>query len=142
MAYAASETGQTGAHVISCEQMTREKPFVLLIEDDAASAEALGMILRDWGADVAHAEHAGTLPAALGDRSTTVRYIITDYHLGPGPDGITLAKAISAGAPGSRVLVLSGSFNGKATIAAERAGFELMHKPARADAILAWLERH
>jgi DNA-binding NtrC family response regulator len=121
--------------------MPTEKPFVLLIEDDAASAEALSMILRDWGAEVAHAADANALGAALGARAAGVRYIITDFHLGGGPDGISLARRIAAGAPEARVLVLSGSFHGKASAAAHQAGFEIMHKPARADAILAWLER-
>ena len=121
--------------------MPADKPFVLLIEDDAASAEALAMILSDWGAEVAHAADAGALGSALGSRAAHVRYIITDFHLGGGPDGISLAARIAADAPGSRVLVLSGSFHGKASAAAQRAGFDIMHKPARADAILAWLER-
>jgi DNA-binding NtrC family response regulator len=118
-----------------------EKPFVLVIEDDVASAEALAMILCDWGADVAHVHCADALDAALGARAGAVHFIIADYHLGDGPDGISLAARASAAAPGSRVLVLSGSFHGRASLAARQAGFDIMHKPARADAILAWLER-
>jgi len=120
---------------------TSSKPLVLLIEDDAASAEALSLILRDWGADVAHTDHAEGLRDALAGRDAVVRYIIADFNLGAGPDGVSLAQNAAAAAPSSRVLVLSGCFNGSASAAAERAGFEMMHKPARADAILAWLER-
>jgi len=120
--------------------MTAKKPFVLLIEDDLASAEALSMILRDWGAEVAHAQDAAALPLALGTRAGCVHCIITDFHLGDGPDGVTLARDVQIVAPRSRVLVLSGSFHGKATVAAQAAGFHFMHKPARADDILAWLE--
>ncbi len=117
------------------------KPLVLLIEDDAASAEALSLILRDWGAEVAHAAHAGTLRDALAGRHAAVRYIIADFNLGAGRDGVSLAQDVAAAAPSSRVLVLSGCFNGSASAAAQQAGFDMMHKPARADAILAWLER-
>jgi ActR/RegA family two-component response regulator len=119
----------------------RDKPLVLLIEDDAASAEALILILRDWGADVAHADRADALAEALAGRAAAVRYIIADFNLGAGPDGVSLARDVAASAPSSRVLVLSGCFNGSASAAAERAGFDMMHKPARADAILAWLDR-
>lgn len=119
-----------------------EKPFVLVIEDDAVSAEALSMILHDWGAEVAHAPHADALDEVLGSRVAAVRYIIADFHLGTGPDGVSLARDVAAAAPGSRVLVLSGSFHGRARVAAQEAGFDMMPKPARADAILAWLERH
>ncbi|MFO1017870.1 MAG: response regulator [Hyphomonadaceae bacterium] len=121
--------------------MSVTKPFVLLIEDDAASAEALTMILRDWGAEVAHAQDASALPQALGARASTLHCIITDFHLGDGPDGVALAQDVRALAPRSRVLVLSGSFHGRAMIAAQAAGFHFMHKPARADDILAWLEK-
>ena len=117
-----------------------KKPFVLLIEDDLASAEALSMILRDWGADVGHAQDAAALPQALGPSGGRVHCIITDFHLGDGPDGVSLAQSVRVFAPHSRVLVLSGSFHGKAIVAAQAAGFHFMHKPARADAILAWLE--
>jgi DNA-binding NtrC family response regulator len=98
-----------------------QKPFVLLLEDDAASAEALSMILGDWGAEVAHAAHADALGAALGARKHAVRYIIADFNLGPGPDGVSLARRVAAGAPGSRVLVLSGSLHGAAGAAAHEA---------------------
>jgi ActR/RegA family two-component response regulator len=61
--------------------------------------------------------------------------------LGAEPDGITLVRRLTQSAPQARVLVLSGSFQGRATAAAARAGFEVMNKPARAGAIVAWLER-
>lgn len=120
--------------------MAPAKPLALIIEDDANSAEALAFILRDWGAEVAHAtggEALKALEARLGD----VRWIITDFHLGAGADGVTLVRRLSRLAPQARVLVLSGSFHGRATAEAATAGFEVMQKPARADAIVAWLER-
>lgn len=121
--------------------MAREKPFVLLLEDDAASAEALAMILRDWGAEVAHAAHGRELTRALNGRSHSIRFVIADFNLGDGPDGVSLAQQVANLAPQSRVLVLSGSFHGRASAAAQDAGFTFMRKPARADAILAWLEQ-
>ena len=120
--------------------MSADKPFVLLIEDDAASAEALAMILADWGAEVAHAANARALENLLAAKRAVPRFVITDFHLGAGPDGVSLAQHITAAAPGVRVLVLSGSFHGKASAAAQRAGFAIMQKPARAEAIIAWLE--
>lgn len=32
----------------------QDAPLVLLVEDDPAAAEALLLILRDWGAEVIH----------------------------------------------------------------------------------------
>lgn len=116
------------------------KPLALIIEDDPASAEALMLILSDWGAEVMHGADGGVL-AAVQQRLTDLRWIITDFHLGAGPDGVSLVKQVKQSAPHARVLVLSGSFHGKATSAAKKAGYEIMQKPARADTIVAWLER-
>lgn len=120
--------------------MSVPKPLALIIEDDADSSEALGFILRDWGADVIAArDEAGV--DALGDRVGQVSFIITDFHLGRGADGVTLVQRLTQAAPRARVLVLSGSFHGRAPDAAAAAGLDVMQKPARAEAIIAWLDR-
>lgn len=118
--------------------MTR---LVLLVEDDAAAAEALLLILRDWGAEVIHGADGAGLEAAASERLGEVRWIITDFHLGKGEDGVALIKRLRNAAPEARVLVLSGSFTGRATADAAEAGFEVMQKPARARSIIEWLER-
>jgi ActR/RegA family two-component response regulator len=117
------------------------KPLALVIEDDANAAESLLLILRDWGAEVVHGLNGDTVLAAVGTRLGEVRWIITDFHLGSGSDGVTVVKRLRDSAPDARVLVLSGSFSGSATADAAKAGFEVMHKPARAKAIIDWLER-
>jgi DNA-binding NtrC family response regulator len=114
--------------------------LVLLVEDDAAAAEALLLILRDWGAEVIHGSGGEALAAANG-RLSEIRWIITDFHLGKGEDGISLVKRFRTAAPAARVLVLSGSFTGRATADAAQAGFDVMQKPARAKSIIEWLER-
>lgn len=119
--------------------MAAPSPLVAILEDDAASAEALAIILHDWGAQVVHGIGLDKLVAALGPRLGDVRYIITDFHLGDGPDGVSLVSTLASAVPNARVLVLSGSFHGRASAAAAKAGFDVMQKPARADAIVAWL---
>ena len=114
--------------------------LVLLVEDDAAAAEALLLILRDWGAEVIHGPGGDAL-AAVNGRLNEVRWIITDFNLGKGEDGISLVKRLRTAAPTARVLVLSGSFTGRATAEAAQAGFDVMQKPARAKSIIEWLER-
>jgi DNA-binding NtrC family response regulator len=114
--------------------------LVLLVEDDAAAAEALLLILRDWGAEVIHGLGGDAL-AAANERLNEVRWIITDFNLGKGEDGISLVKRLRTAAPAARVLVLSGSFTGRATAEAAQAGFDVMQKPARAKSIIERLER-
>jgi hypothetical protein len=122
--------------------MTSHHPrLVLLVEDDVAAAEALLLILRDWGAEVIHGPDGDALVANVGGRLGEVRWIITDFHLGKGQNGIALVKRLRDAAPAARVLVLSGSFTGRATADAAEAGFDVMQKPARAKSIIEWLER-
>jgi ActR/RegA family two-component response regulator len=121
--------------------MSPAKPLVVIVEDNSSSAEALTLILRDWGADVVHGVSPDAALETLGARASKVGWIITDFHLGPGADGVSLVRTLAAAAPRARILVLSGSSHGRANAAAVKAGFEIMRKPARADAIVAWLER-
>lgn len=121
--------------------MPSTKPLILVLEDDEASAEALSMILTDWGAEVVHAMNADAVSGAVGARLPDIRFIIADYNLGSGPDGVTLVQRLRQLTPQVRILVLSGSFHGRALDQAMGAGLEVMQKPAHAETILAWLER-
>jgi DNA-binding NtrC family response regulator len=121
--------------------MSARTNTVVIIDDEPAAADALAVIIRDWGADVAVGSNARPIAEQLGSRVNEVGWIITDFNLGPGPDGVALAQEFASAAPGAKVLVLSGSFHGRATAAAAKAGYEIMQKPARAEMIVSWLER-
>lgn len=121
--------------------MSPAKPLILILEDNVAAADALRLILSDWGAEVVHAVDRDSAVAALGARAGQVRFIITDFNLGAGQDGVSLARTLADLTPQARVLVLSGSFHGRAAAAAATVGYDEMQKPARADLIVAWLER-
>jgi len=121
--------------------MSARSNTVVIIEDEPAAADALAMIIRDWGADVAVGSNARPIAEQLGARASEVGWIITDFNLGPGLDGVALVQEFASTAPAAKVLVLSGSFHGKATAAAAKAGYEIMQKPARAEMIVSWLER-
>lgn len=121
--------------------MPSAKPLILILEDDEASAEALGMILCDWGAETAHAANADAVSGVIGGRLSEIRFVIADYNLGSGFDGVTIGRRLKQLAPQARILVLSGSFHGVALDAAVNAGFDVIQKPARADTLIAWLEK-
>jgi CheY-like chemotaxis protein len=120
--------------------MSSERPLALIIEDDPASAEALSLILQDWGAEVLHACDEPAL-AAYTHQIPNLRWIVTDFDLGAEPNGVAIVCGLTERAPDARVLVLTGSFHGRAKTAAAAAGFEVMQKPARPEIIVAWLER-
>lgn len=121
--------------------MSLGKPLALVLEDDESAAEALSLLLRDWGAVVLQCPPAQSPLDVLGGRLPDLRWIITDYDLGGGVNGVKVARRLADDAPTARVLVLTGSVGAAADREAAAAGFELMRKPAPPDAILAWLER-
>lgn len=114
---------------------------VIIIEDEPDAADALATIVRDWGAEVAIGSDPQAIAEQLGARIRDVGWIITDFHVGPGPDGVKMVREIANAAPAAKVLVLSGSFRERASEEAAKAGYEVMHKPARAEKIVSWLER-
>jgi DNA-binding response OmpR family regulator len=120
--------------------MKPRRPLILLLEDDAPSAEALGLVLRDWGADVVHCPDPDDALTAAGAPPERVGVIITDFHLGAKKNGVSVAKTLNKRAPQAHVLILSGSLSNDAERAAAEAGYAFMPKPAQADDIIAWIE--
>lgn len=120
--------------------MSATRPLILLLEDDSALAEAMQLVLRDWGADVVYGADADDAAFAEGSRAAQARMIITDFHLTE-TDGVSAAKQLRKRAPGAQVLVLSGSLNNDAKRAAKGAGYAFMQKPAPPRELIAWLER-
>jgi len=115
-------------------------PIVVVIEDDPHSAEALALILRDWGAETFVGDRPEPVLRQLGERAAQISWIITDYHLGDGFTGIDAVRTLLAVAPDARVLVLTGAFDGRGEMRSAAAGLDIIFKPAGADAIVAWLE--
>ncbi len=120
--------------------MKSSRPLILLLEDDNASAEAMQIVLRDWGADVVHGADIDDVSSAAGNRASQANIIITDFHL-PVADGVSAAERLCKDAPNAQVLVLSGSLSNDAKKAAKRAGYTFMSKPAPPREIIAWLNQ-
>ena len=123
-----------------CTPMSSKRPRILLLEDDCASAEAMQIVLRDWGADVVHGADVEDVSSAAGKRAAQADMIITDFHL-PVADGVHAAMLLRKSAPQAKVLVLSGSLNNDAKRAAKSAGYAFLPKPAPPREIIAWLDR-
>jgi DNA-binding NtrC family response regulator len=120
--------------------MSDARALILLLEDDHASAEAMQLVLRDWGAEVVHGYGAEQVASAVGGRAEQADIIITDFHL-PDADGVSAAQNLRKRAPRARVLVISGSLSDDARRAAKGAGYTFMQKPAPPRDIIAWLEQ-
>jgi CheY-like chemotaxis protein len=73
----------------------KERPLVLIIDDDAKIAGALSLLLDDWGYDYVTAPSPGAAVIKLGQRLDDVQAVITDYHLEDGFTGIKGAVAVT-----------------------------------------------
>jgi CheY-like chemotaxis protein len=81
---------------------------VLVVEDDADTADTLAMLLRGWGHDVQVARNGErALAAARARRPDTV---LLDLNLGNGPDGLEVAFRLrdEAGLHDTRMFAVTG----------------------------------
>lgn len=81
---------------------------VLLVEDDGVVCMYLAEMLGDVGMDVTEAPSAERA-LALPNAATPPAVLVSDVHLGPGMDGITLAAEAHRRWPGLRVVLISGT---------------------------------
>jgi len=121
--------------------MGTKKPLIVILEDDHSSAEALRLIVEDWGGETVLAVSAAGVRQLLGARVREIEYVLADFNLGPTGNGVNAAESLRSEARGARILILTGSFRGRANILAAAAGLPVMTKPASADAILDWLSQ-
>lgn len=116
-------------------------PIVAILEDDEASADALSLIVSDWGAETVKAMRAEAILSQLGAHAARLACIIADFNIVDCPNGVEAAHALRAACPQARVLILTGTFHQRGEEIARDAGFDVMFKPARAEDIITWLAR-
>jgi len=113
--------------------------IVAVLEDDPASADALALILSDSGHACVHGLTAEDILTKLDGDTTRLTAIIADFNIGDHPHGVDAATVLLRVAPHARVLILTGSMRKRGEAVARTIGYEVMYKPARADAIIGWL---
>jgi CheY-like chemotaxis protein len=119
--------------------MPNSQPRVILIEDHPLIRAGQRMLLEHAGyrvAEIAAAADLGGFVVTPGERQV----IIADFDLGPGMNGVEVAREIMrrAGEP-IPTLVLSASFGNRSKAAAAVSGMKLMFKPTPEDQILTWV---
>ena len=67
---------------------------VLVIDDEAPIRESLRILLEEWGYDVVCVATAQQAESAVLARELPPDLILSDLHLGPGPDGIAAIDAV------------------------------------------------
>jgi DNA-binding NtrC family response regulator len=114
--------------------------LVLLLEDDWRSAEALALLLDDWGYECVHGPSFEAVLPAVRERAGEVRAVISDYHLQDGATGIEAARRTAEHGVAAPVLLLTGTLRGAARQAAGMAGYRFMEKPVAPERLKAWLD--
>jgi signal transduction histidine kinase/CheY-like chemotaxis protein len=102
---------------------------VLLIDDDAMVREGAGLLLGQWGVEVALAADLAEAQAVLAD-AAQFDICLTDYRLPGELNGLTVIATLCAlpGAPRAFCLV-TGDMGADVLAAAAEAGVPIIHKP-------------
>ena len=119
--------------------MSRTKPKVLLVDDDAAVRTVLAALLGQAG--IATAEAAGAAEALGLLQAGAIDVMVTDVRM-PGMDGIALLERSLETWPDVPVIVLTAHGTVPLAVEATRKGaFEFLLKPFEREEVLALVER-
>lgn len=113
--------------------------LVVVLEDDRRSADALALLLQDWGYECVQGETFQDVLPTIRDRAGDVRAIVSDYHLASGTTGIEAAQAAAEHGVSAPVLLLTGTLRGAARRAAQAQGYRFMEKPVAPERLKSWL---
>ena len=115
------------------------KPVAVIVEDDFLQSSLAGALLEEAGYDVIECQSAAAALAAIKRRSERVSLVLTDINLGPGMDGLELARLVRENYAHATVIITSGHVGGRNSQLATQTYF--MPKPWLPIHLLAAAER-
>ncbi|TXN24093.1 response regulator, partial [Methylobacterium sp. WL93] len=105
---------------------------VVVVENDAATADALERLLKNWDARVATFRDPAGVAAALRAGALAPDILILDYHLDDGARGLDVAALLREGRTAPLpVIVTTADHAPEIAAEAEALGAELVHKPIK-----------
>lgn len=116
---------------------------VLLVDDDPAVREALGLLLKGWGVDHVLAEDIAVARQALA-QGLPFQAVLSDHRLREGPVGLDFLNELKRMNPAPGVALVTGDVDPDLMRRVGDAGIFLFHKPldpARLRALLNHLAR-
>jgi CheY-like chemotaxis protein len=112
---------------------------IVLVEDDPELRDALLARLRAWSMQVRSFDGLQPLAAAMAAGSLAeADLLVTDMRL-PDGDGLAVIDCVRQRWPAMRSLVITGNTLPAELVRLERSGVPVLHKPFRAEALLAML---
>ncbi|MDZ4363205.1 PAS-domain containing protein, partial [Brevundimonas sp.] len=109
---------------------------VLCVDNEPTILEGLSALLHRWGMQVVTASDPAGALAAQGPFDAA----LVDLHLGDGPDGLTVVRALRSKGV-DHVALISADADETLPVRAEMAGAVLMAKPVKPAALKAFLTR-
>lgn len=112
---------------------------IVLVEDDPELRDALLARLRAWSMQVQSFDSLQPLAEAIAaDSLAEADLLVTDMRL-PDGDGLAVIDCVRQRWPAMRSLVITGNTLPAELVRLERSGVPVLHKPFRAEALLALL---
>jgi signal transduction histidine kinase len=110
--------------------------LIVVIDDEAAIAEGMQVLLSEWGADVLGSATGDDVVAAVHQAGRIPDLLIVDHRLGTGENGIDVAQRIrQALDPEIPAILVTGSITPDLAEQARAAGLGFMLKPVTATAL-------
>ena len=103
---------------------------VLVVDDEVAIRESMGMLLQEWGCSVHLAN--GTTQAVQIALRAPVDVVLSDLRLAGEDTGLRVLQALRALHPQAKMALITGDTAPERIREAESAGAVLMHKPVSA----------
>lgn len=115
------------------------RPLVVIIENDGQLADAMAILVHDWGFEAVPAGSVSDAVRVLGARLCDVRAIIADYQLNDGFTGVKAATSIARaiGHPVPTIVT-----TGHALLAEHNTNFPVLSKPFDLAILRRWLDDH
>ena len=92
--------------VLPVTEISASKPRILVIDDDTANRDSLGMVLQYSGFDVVTAEDVNEALRQIGSQAFDV--LLADLHMPAPGDGLTVASAMRHFHPKAATFIFSG----------------------------------
>jgi len=110
------------------------QPYILVVEDDRATREALGSVLRDAGYEVMAAEDGATALGAI-DNDRTPDLVLLDLNM-PHLDGKGFLDCLRARPESTQTPVIVVTGLTRPTVSLRAEGVRVVRKPFDANALL------
>jgi CheY-like chemotaxis protein len=118
-------------------RLTDDRPLVVVVENERRIADALSMLIEDWGFSCLAVPSISSAARALGPDVRKIKAVIADYHL---DDEFTGDKAAAALATAIGFPVPTIMMTGHVAMADHQTKFPVLPKPFDPDILKSWLE--